>query len=301
MLRFTIISLLILILLFTYWKLQVKVVKHFPRNYPLKHLHPFPDVAGKTVVTCIGDSITHANMGVSFVELLEKWFGTSWFFFNAGVNARLTYTVLEQLDEIIASQPSYITLLIGTNDVNACMSEASLRTYWDIGRIPRGTRPSYETFKTNYTQIVERLTRETTAKIALISLPVMSENLAETANQRADQYSQFIKSLALEKGLAYLPVRERMKEFLERHPKQIRHGFNKTDALIRINMVRHYLLGQSWDKIAMRLGHDLTHDHLHLTTRGAAIIASEVERFLKNEVLVPSQTPSLATMRSISG
>lgn len=298
MLRFTIISLFILIVLFTYWKLRVKAVKHFPRNYPHKHLHPFTRVSRQTIVTCIGDSITHGNMGVSFIELLEKWFGSSWFFFNAGVNARLTYTVLDHLDEIIATQPAYITLLIGTNDINASLSETTLRTYWDIGRIPKDTRPSFETFKANYTRIVERLTQETIADIALISLPVMGEDLTSKANERADQYSTFIKNLARTRGLTYLPVRERMKAFLERNPKPIRHGFQKTESLMKVNMVRHHLLGQSWDKIAMLNGHDLVHDNLHLTTRGAAIVATEMEAFLKNKVRVGASALSSKVTRT---
>lgn len=291
MLRFTIISLLILIILVTYWKLRMKAVKHFPRSYPHKNsLHP---ITGKTIVTCIGDSITHGNMGVSFVELLEKWFGPSWFFYNAGVNGRLTYTVLDHLEEIIATQPAFVTLLIGTNDINAYLSEASLRTYWDIGRIPKGTRPSIDTFKANYTRIVEQLMERTTAQIALISLPVMGEDLTSKANQLADQYSAFIKETAQKKGLIYLPVRERMTDFLKRNPKSIRHSFEKTDSLIKVNMVRHYLLGQSWDTIAMLNGQDLVHDNLHLTTRGSAMVATEIERFLTQK-LSPEIVPPVS-------
>ncbi|TDB68995.1 SGNH/GDSL hydrolase family protein [Arundinibacter roseus] len=283
MLRFILISIFILIVLYFYWKLRARVVYHYPKNYPRKNASTLAQASHKTIVVCVGDSLTHGNMGESYVPLLEGWLGKSHFFYNAGRNCDLTYTVLNRLEVVIRLQPKYITLLIGTNDINAILDSANLQTYYKIGRLSPGTRPSIDTFKANYEQIVERLMTETSAKIALLSIPVMSEDSSCAANQLADRYSHFVKILAREKGLTYLPVREVMKAFLLQNPKTIRHGFHKTRSLISISMVRHYLLGQSWNSIAQIHGNDLTHDNLHFTTRGAAIVATEVERFLTGE------------------
>jgi len=40
-------------------------------------------------------------------------------------------------------------------------------------------------------------------------------------------------------------------------------------------------LGQDWDKICLSHGMDLSQDNLHFNTRGAAMIASLVEDWLK--------------------
>jgi lysophospholipase L1-like esterase len=48
-----------------------------------------------------------------------------------------------------------------------------------------------------------------------------------------------------------------------------------------LSVIKHELLGQNWDKIGLSHGMDLTQDNLHFNTRGAAMIASLVEKWLK--------------------
>ena len=58
-----------------------------------------------------------------------------------------------------------------------------------------------------------------------MSLPVMGENLTHEANQKADKYSDFIKQLATDEQLIYLPVREKQKEFLQKNPQPLKVNF----------------------------------------------------------------------------
>lgn len=278
---FIVIGTLLLFVFLIYTYLERKIRYHRPDHFPKKGQVPMTEATGKKVVVCVGDSITHGNVSVSYVDMLKRWLGEPYFFYNAGVNSDLSYTVLERLDEIIATQPAYVTLLIGTNDVNSTMSKVALKSYYQFKKIAKNVTPDFEGYQRNYTEIVRRLTTETPAHIALMSLPIMGEDLQNEANAKADRYSAFVKEVAERENLTYLPVRERMKEFLQQHPKKLKYTFEDTMKLVYMSVVKHEILGQDWDKICLSHGMDLTQDNLHFNTRGAAMIASLVEGWLK--------------------
>jgi lysophospholipase L1-like esterase len=271
----------IFVLVFVVYQYLVRKLRfHRPKNFPRQGQVPYSAAKGKKSVVCIGDSITHGNVSANYVDMLERWMGEDFFFYNAGVNSDLTYTVLDRLDAIIAAQPDFVTLLIGTNDVNATVSKASLRKYYQFKKITPGSIPDFESFQKNYVEIVRRLKTETKATIAVISLPVMGEDLQNEANLKADLYSEFIKQLAGKEQVTYLPVRERMKDFLKSHPKKLKYEYKDTIKLMYLSVSKHELLGQNWDTICLAHGMDLTQDNLHFNTRGAAMIASLAEKFL---------------------
>lgn len=262
-----------------YWRIRRRVIHHRPPNQP----DPTRREEGKTAVVCAGDSITHGIVSANYVDMLERWLPAAQFqFFNAGINADLSYTLLRRLDTIIQVRPDIITVLIGTNDVNATLSSEAVKLYRKISRLQPDEHPSFATYQANYKAIVHRLKTETSAQIALVSLPVMSEDLTNEANQRADQYSAFIKDLAQAEGLVYLPVRERMKDWLLRHPKPLRYAYKDHYRMMNIAVAKNQLLGHSWDKLSVQVGQDLTFDHLHLNSRGAALIATLIEPFLRS-------------------
>ncbi len=275
---------LVAIFAFVYWTLRRKILNHLPKHFPKTGNINRTKVGSRKVVVCAGDSITHGNVSANYVEMLEKWLPTDQYYFvNAGRNADLTYTLIKRLENIIALQPDMVTLLIGTNDVNASMLEFRRKEYVKMGKIEAGAVPNFDSFKENYTQIVQRLKTETKAKIAVMSLPVMSEDLQHEVNQRADQYSEFINQIAKKEQVTYLPVRETMKEFIEKHPKKLKYSYEQTYKIMNVAILKHELLGQSWDHICVTNGNDLTQDNLHFNTRGAAMIGSLVEKFISSK------------------
>ncbi len=275
----------------TYLWLRNKILTHKPKNYPglvLKH-------SDKQTIVCAGDSITHGNTGANYVDMLAETFaGKPWQFFNAGRNADLTYTLLARLDEVIQLQPDVVTVLIGTNDVNATLSQARLAEYRQIGKIARDVTPDFNQFQANYRQLIARLTTETNARIALASLPVMGEDLTHPVNQRADQYSLFIRQLCDENGFAYLPVREAMKTYLAQFPTNRSKTYEQAPTLLPISVARHYVLGHSWDRICTAHGNVLTQDMLHFNTAGATIIADIVGQFLTHTQQTPVPQPPVS-------
>lgn len=252
---------IVLILGLLYAWLYRKVSKHIPENYPNAKNRQQID-ASKKVLVCFGDSNTHGNVSYNWVNDLSSQL-TDYQVFNAGINSDLTYTLLRRIDDVIACKPNFITILIGTNDVNSTMGKIMEKRYQDLGRISKDTSPNFEDFKKNYVEIIRQLKSKTQAKIAVMSLPVMGEDLAHEANQKADKYSEFVKQLASDAQLIYLPVREKQKEFLQKNLQPLKHTFEETYKLLNYSVISYYLLGKSWDEISAKHGFQLTPDNLH--------------------------------------
>lgn len=268
---------LVLVAAGIYWAIRSKLVRHRPHNQPDSSRRQ----ANKTVIVCAGDSITHGVVSANYVDMVETALPADQFqVFNAGINADLTYTLLRRLDTIIALQPDVVTVLIGTNDINATLGADNLKQYRSLNRISPDDLPSFETYQANYRTLVHRLKTETSAQIALLSLPVMSEDLSEEANLRADRYSAFVRQLAETENLTYLPVRERMVDWLRQHPKPLKYSYDAHYPMMTRGILKNQLLGRSWDQVCADIGQDLTYDQLHLNTRGAGMIAELVTGFI---------------------
>lgn len=252
-----------------------KVSKHIPENYPNAKNRQQID-ASKKVVVCFGDSNTHGNVSYNWVNDLSCQLA-DYQVFNAGINSDLTYTLLCRIDDVIACKPNFITILIGTNDINATMGKVMEKRYQDLGRISKETSPNFEDFKKNYVGIIRQLKAKTQAKIAVMSLPVMGEDLTHEANQKADKYSEFVKQLATNEQLIYLPVREKQKEFLQKNPQPLKHTFEDTYKLLNFSVISYYLLGKSWDEITTKHGFQLTPDNLHQNSIAGGMIRDLVK------------------------
>lgn len=256
------------------------------RLYRPNARYPRPEVAisGKTRLVCAGDSITHGNVSASYVELLARNH-PDWQVFNAGINSDLAETLLRRLDDVVSVNPDLVTVLIGTNDVNATLSRASLLSYRRRGKTA-GT-PDADQYRRNLTAIVRRLKAETSARIALLSLPPMGEDLAHEANRRADVYSAIIREIAEAEGVAYLPLRERMKAELVANPSKPTIRFEETVSTVFVAALLRHVLGWDYDRIAARYGNHLLTDNLHLNTRGAALVAEAIESFVSENISHP--------------
>jgi lysophospholipase L1-like esterase len=275
---------ILLLLGIIYLALRFKVVLDIPDTFPRKGKTDINLLDNQKLVMCIGDSLTHGNLGENYVKLLENQLSQKdYCCINAGRNADLTYTLLNRLDEIIAYQPDFIVLLIGTNDVQATMDETHRKRYIEIKRIEKEIYPSFDTFKENYLHIIQRLEKETKAKIALVSLPIISEDLSHSVNLKADEYSNFIQKTALEKQFAYLPVREEMKKYLLQQSNIPKYSYENAHLLLHLSVIRHYIFRQNWNQICAAHGNVLTQDMLHFNTKGSSIISDLVLNFIKNK------------------
>jgi len=250
-----------------------------PTNAP-ERMAAEADIFDGPTVVCIGDSITHGRTSSDYVALLQERFRPKGYrFVNAGVNGELAYNALQRLAAVTACRPSWITLMVGTNDVYAALSTANAHETMEQMGLPE--RPTRETFRRYLTEICLQLRNATAAPLALLSLPPLGEDPAHHAFQLTAAYTRIIQSVAHETGCAYLPVHERMRAYLDNHGHQPGRSFGEyRDGMGLAVKVRRFLLHQSFDAISRRNGFCLLTDFFHLNDAGAAIVADAVTEFI---------------------
>jgi len=252
--------------------------ERLPANAPARMVRA-NDVDHPTVV-CIGDSITHGRTSSDYVALLQDRFQPKGYrFVNAGLNGDLAYNVLQRLEDVIACRPSWITLMVGTNDVYAALSTANAHETMEQMNLPE--RPTREAFRRYLTEICLQLRNATAAPLALLSLPPLGEDPAHRAFQMTTDYSRIIASVAHETGNTYLPLHERLHAYLENQPGRPGPSFDDyRDGMGLSVKLRRFLLKQSFDAISRRNGFHLLTDFFHLNETGAAMVADMVEAFI---------------------
>jgi len=237
------------------------------------------DVCAHPTVVCIGDSITHGRTSSNYVTLLQKRFRPKGYrFVNAGLNGELAYNVRQRLEAVIACRPSWITLMVGTNDVYAALSTAN--AHETMAQMDLPERPSREAFRRYLTDICLQLRNATAAPLALLSLPPLGEDPAHRAFQLAADYSRIIQTVAHETGNTYLPIHERMRVYLENQDRPGRSFGAYRDGMGLAVKARRFLLRQSFDTISRRNGFSLLTDFFHLNDVGAAMVADAVAEFI---------------------
>jgi lysophospholipase L1-like esterase len=228
-------------------------------------------------VVCVGDSNTRGQAAVDYVELLRRRFRSRPFeFVNRGVNFDLAANVLARLDRVIADEPDVVTVLIGTNDANATLSDENRRV---ITMVKRPARLTIDGYREDLTGIVQRLKQHTRARIGLLSLPALGEEPDSPANRRAAEYSAVVEGVAAAAGAAYLPLHERQIAHLRSLPGPPGTAYRSGYFLASTASLQHFLLRRSLDAIAARRGLSLTTDTLHQNSRGAGMIADLIEEF----------------------
>jgi lysophospholipase L1-like esterase len=239
----------------------------------------------KTVV-CFGASLTAGTVSFNYVDLLGERRSLAGFrFINHGVNGDLAWNGLQRLDQVIDEEPDFVTILIGTNDVNATISERNLARYKTLNHLP--LEPTLGWYEYNLGMIVKRLKHETRARLALLSLAVIGEDLDHDPNRRVDLYNDVIRRVAREENLPCLPLHERIVAYLHEHeddraglPPRLEYREGITNVG---NAFALHTTGLSWDEVSRRNGLLVTTDCLHLNSVGAGMIADLIEGWLVQE------------------
>jgi lysophospholipase L1-like esterase len=237
-----------------------------------------------TRIVCAGDSNTRGKYGASYVHMLaERLSSHDATISGAGVNGDCSYNLLQRLDPIIAQRPDAVTVLIGSNDAWSTLSDANARKIVRRKNLP--APPTLTWYRGNLTAIVARIRAETDAQIALVSLPVLGQDLDSPAARASTDFSQVVKTTATEQRLAYLPLHERQCEFLRTSGAKPL-AFPDGMAERYTSVLQHFLLRRSYDCIARHRRLTLTADFVHQNSRGATIIADLIADFVRESSLL---------------
>lgn len=249
-----------------------------PKDRPSEYLKQFPSDQRRVIVLA-GDSLTHGLIGYGYINMLKEDLDLEKYaLVNAGINANLTWNLSERLDEIIDCNPSIVTILIGTNDANAATSEKEGRAYKKNMNLPR--LPDHRWFRETLQALVKRLQTETTASIALLSIPPIGEDPMHDVFRLSLEYGNTVREVASEMNVTYLPLQERMVTYLRDTPGSPKHPFKRNRIRMLLTIYQYYLLKKSWDQIAEESGFQLHTDYLHLNSLSARMIADLILDFI---------------------
>ncbi len=144
----------------------------------------------------LGDSITHQCLYTRYVTLfyMTRYPLTPLHFYNSGVGGDQAADALKRFEyDVAALRPACITVLLGMNDAR----------YRPLGE------PQFGIYKTNMTALVDRLQKETAARLFLLT-PSMYDVKARTMrgktgvpgyNDALVAFGDFLESLGKERGL----------------------------------------------------------------------------------------------------
>mgnify|MGYP000235853863 CR=1 FL=1 len=238
-------------------------------------------------VVLLGDSITRGQVSASYIGPLRRKLRSADFqFINHGVNNDTTYNLLRRIHHVEFLNPDFVTILIGTNDMIAARSDASAAFYMLNKGIPQ--RPTLEWSVANVRQIVRRLKKRTFAQIALLSIPMLGEDLTTQENENVRAYNRALSEIAQTEDIHFLPIYDRLAAALD--------GFNgrpfqPSAPLTAEFLARRLLYSEDFNTFSQRKGYRLLIDGVHLNRRGAEIVANEIAAFLVRASLTPPTPP----------
>ncbi|MEV0546123.1 SGNH/GDSL hydrolase family protein [Nocardia salmonicida] len=232
-----------------------------PANPPSQACGAGRPTGSGPVVVAAGASMTQGTLGADWVGALrERPEFAGYTFVNAGVNGNTVADLLGRVDtDVVRCRPDAVVVLVGTNDVRGEVSVDRYRA--DLGAL------------------VDRIESQTSARVALLSLPPLGEDLEASINHRLGDFNAAIESIAATAGIDYLPVHEQFADRLRRSGGPAT-PFDFGFPLAFRAAAKHYLLGRSWDEVARSHHLELLVDHIHLSDQGGAVVTDLVGRWL---------------------
>jgi lysophospholipase L1-like esterase len=236
--------------------------------------------SNSTVIACLGESLTKGEVSYDWVaDLQSRPQNTSIRFVNLGVGGDHTYNALQRVPQVIQCHPDKVVVLIGAGDLLCTLSPTRDRVFRIWKRLPQ--KHSLKWFDENIRQIVGRLKNETTARVALCSLPLAGEDPDSEINRRSREYSMVIKQIAYEESVSYIPFHERMYEQVVASPGRAFVSNFFSDFLSQCEAAFKILvLHKDLDEVGKQSGWRFHVDGAHLNSRSGKILADLVQEFV---------------------
>jgi len=237
------------------------------------------DQPDKKIIACIGDSLTHGNIGQSWVDYLRQEY-PNYIFLNEGINGNTTWQVIQRLEPILRCKPDLIILMIGTNDALGSFDIASGIRYKRNNNLPEV--PSFEKYKEQLPELIEKIGNQ--SKIVICTLPPIGENLNSKVNKHVELFNDYIKLIANKKNISLLTVSDALWSVIQSrtYPLKLEYNPKAIPLMRRIfgGIFHHYLFKRSWNDISRAKGQWVLFDQIHLNERGAETVYKLAKDFI---------------------
>jgi len=244
----------------------------------LERFHSSLAADREKVVICLGDSLTQGNASFDYVHALARRVEpTGYTVLNAGINSELAWNVLQRVDQIVATDPAYVVLLVGTNDARASESATAARRYVKEMKLPQ--EPDEEFFFESYRQLLDALGNSRSAKVIVVTLPPLGERRGEPIDEIVGRFNAFIEEEATARGMALVPYGRSLRESLLADAFEDTPPYSATasNRLIYKALLRRYLLGWKWDRISEAHRMKRLTDMIHLNEAAGTALVDLVE------------------------
>jgi len=233
------------------------------------------------VIACIGDSLTHGNIGECWVERLRNEYPEDTVL-NEGINGDVAWQVNNRIESIVNCSPDIIILMIGSNDAMASFNKKSGERYKSNNKLPE--IPTFKSYQKLLPKLLDRLNG--TSKIAICTLPPIGENIDSAINVHIRKFNDFIELTANNKNINLIPVSNLLWDELSKRTYPVKSDYdpNSLPIIRRIygGMVHHYIFKKPWDEIAKSRGQWLLFDQIHLGERAAKILFNATKKYISS-------------------
>lgn len=228
------------------------------------------DVSKSPKIVFLGDSITHGRVSYDYVESIRNHPKLqNALVVNEGINSRLTVQILEELDSVIQLKPDYVFLLIGTNDLKATLSQEEYDRYASLWKLKDPV--TEDSFARNLNLIIERIQKNTKAKIIVSSPPVLGEDPKSIPFLRSKRFAELTKDVCAKQKVSYIPLHETLTKELELLPNLPKKAYLQSTWSMYWTILKYYSTTSSWNDLGESNGYYFLTDAIHLNERGGKI------------------------------
>lgn len=237
-------------------------------------------IAPKHVV-CLGDSLTNCSYSADWVQPLSSTLRHQGVALHRhGINGEMACRALRRVGRVFNSHPDPVAVIIwlGTNDVIARTTNA-FQIFQKVYNSPPQD-PSLQLYSASMSSILDIVAEKApNAKVVMISLPPLTEDLGGQCNQLVAEYCAELRALAEARpNITLVDFNRSCMSVLEEEHSS---GFKSTIRGLNffrmcwwtaIQTFQYYVMRKSWDAIAKSRGLYLLTDEIHLNERAVSIL-----------------------------
>jgi lysophospholipase L1-like esterase len=256
------------------------IISKPPKGRSIDFLQSPPSKKSR-IIACIGDSLTHGNIGDCWVESLRDEYPEDTFL-NEGINGDVVWQVQQRIEPILSCKPDIVILMIGSNDAMASFNKHSGERYKHNNNLPEV--PTFESYQRLLPELLDSLSD--IPKIALCTIPPVGENPDSAVNQHVKMFNDFIELTASNKNISLIPVSSFLWDDLSSRTYPFRKDYDpKVLPIIKRiygGMFHHYIFKKSWNDVAKSKGQWILFDQIHLNERGAQVVFNLVKKYISS-------------------